>query len=81
MTALLKFIRCALDGSCLVNGGLNKGGCKVVMTNMPASGVVVDFDKPGSPLANDKTRRDFLLAADDTRHSSSWVAALELKRG
>ena len=81
MTALLKCLRCALDGTCLVNGGLNKGGCKVVMTNMPASRVVVDFDKPGSPLANDATRCDYLLVADDTGNSGSWVAVLELKRG
>ena len=37
--------------------------------------VVIDFDKPGSPLRRDETRCDYLVVAGD------WIAPLELKRG
>jgi len=69
-----------IDGGCLVKGGLNKGGCKVVMTGAPVPSLVVDFDKPGSPLETDTTRCDYLLVAEG-EHACGWVAVLELKRG
>ena len=81
MTVLLKSIRGKININCLAKGKLNKDGCKVVMTDMPASRVVVDFDKPGSPLATDTTRCDYLLVAEDKQHACRWVAVLELKRG
>ena len=80
MTTLLGRVRNMIDTDCLVKGRLNKDGCKVVMTNAPAPRLIVDFDKPGSPLAEDVARCDYLLVAED-EHTHSWVAVLELKRG
>ncbi len=81
MTALLKVIRRRIDRNCLVRGGLNKGGCKVVMTGVPPFRLVVDFDKPGSPLPTGVKRRDYFLFAEDKRNRRRWVVVLELKRG
>lgn len=80
MTALLERIRLVLNPSCLVIRSLNKDGCKVSMTNAPALRLIVDFDKPGSPLAQDATRCDYLVIAEG-QQSFGWVAPLELKRG
>lgn len=80
MTALLEGVGREIDEDCLVKGGLNKDGCKIVMTGAPSSRLVVDFDKPGSPLAADATRCDYLLVAEG-EHAHGWVAVLELKRG
>ncbi len=81
MTELLKRIRCKIDASCLVKGGLNKAGCKVAMTEMPATRLVIDFDKPGSPLATDETRCDYLLVVGGGQRECGWVSVIELKRG
>lgn len=79
--ALLNEVRSSINQNCIVIGGLNKKGCKVVMTSMPASRLVVDFDKPGSPLATGAIRCDYFLVAEDKQHACKWVAVLELKRG
>ncbi len=80
MTALLKSVAPMIDRDCLVKGGLKKDGCRVAMTGAPAPRLVVDFDKPGSPLAADATRCDYLVIAEgDGAHD--WVVVLELKRG
>ena len=42
--------------------------------------MIVDFDKPGSPLPVHSTRCDYLLVAG-REHARGWVAVLELKRG
>ena len=80
MTALLEGVRREIDGDCLVEGGLNKDGCKVVMTDAPSPRLIVDLDKPGSPLAADAARCDYLLVAESEK-AHGWVAVLELKRG
>ena len=68
-----------IDRGCLVNGGLNKSGCKVSMKGAPSPRLIVDFDKPGSPL-QDQTRCDYLFVAEDDE-GPGWVAPLELKHG
>ena len=80
MTALLKDVERRIGEDCLVKGGLKKDGCKVAMTGAPAPRLVVDFDKPGSPLAADVTRCDYLVIAEG-EGAHGWVAVLELKRG
>jgi len=42
--------------------------------------VIVDFDKPGSPLGPSDQRCDYLFVAD-AADRDGWVAPLELKRG
>ena len=80
MTALLERVRLALDPGCLVRRGLNKDGCKILITNAPGPRLIVDFDKPGSPLAREATRCDYLLVAEG-QQEFDWIAPLELKRG
>ena len=50
------------------------------MTDAPSPRLIVDFDKPGSPLAANATRCDYLLVAE-VEHADDWVVVLELKRG
>ncbi len=67
------------DEACLVSGGLNKDGCKVVMAGV-SDRIVVDFDRSGSPLATDMTRCDYLLVTrGKSKDMSGWVV-IELKR-
>ena len=80
MTDLVERVRRALDSKCFIKGRLSKDGCKVVMTDAPSPRLIVDFDKPGSPLAANATRCDYLLVAE-VEHADDWVVVLELKRG
>ena len=80
MTALLERARRALDSGCLVKRGLKKDGCKVSMKNVPNQRLIVDFDKPASPLDQESTRCDYLLIAE-IQQNFHWVAPIELKQG
>ena len=80
MTELVATVRGGLNGSCLIVGGLNKNGCKISMENAPRPRVVVDFDRPGSPLASHELRCDYLFIAEGGA-GRGWVAPLELKKG
>ena len=80
MTGLVENVRNTLDQRCLVNGGLKKRGCKVSIKGAPSPRLIVDFDKPGSPLGSHQTRCDYLFFAEDAE-GLGWVAPLELKRG
>ena len=73
-------VREKLDQRCLINSGLNKDGCMVSMQGAPRTRLIVDFDKPGSPLRQNQTRCDYLLVAEGS-DGRCWVAPLELKRG
>ena len=78
--ALLETIRCQVGQDCLVEGRLTKHGCAVNMDNAPDPKLVLDFDKPGSPLQAPETRCDYLVAAE-VGNGPAWVVVLELKRG
>ena len=80
MTGLVQTVRGSLDEGCLVGGGLKKQGCKVSLEGSPRPSLTVDLDKPGSPLALDQTRCDYLFVAE-VDGGPGWVVALELKRG
>ncbi len=78
---LLETVKRRVNEGCRVKkGGLNKEGCKVVMTGAPSPRLVVDFDRPRLPLAAAETRCDYLLVAEG-KSALDWVAVLELKRG
>lgn len=77
---MVKRVRDALDPRCLVNGGLNRGGCKVSMARAPKPRLAIDFDRPGTRLPLGATRCDFLVVAEGG-DGVGWVAPLELKRG
>ena len=69
---LVKAVRRELSSRCLVSGGLNKKGCKVLLRGTPRSYAVVDFDKPGSPLGPEDSRCDYLYVADG-KDDTGWV--------
>ena len=50
MTGLVKAVAGMLDQRCMVSGRLKKEGCAVSLKDAPAPRLIVDFDKPGSPL-------------------------------
>ena len=79
MTGLVDVIRGELDERCLVTR-VKKSGCKVAMTGAPSPRLIVDFDKPGSPLPPSSVRCDYLLIAKGP-DDCGWVVPLELKRG
>ena len=81
MIGMVQAVRDALDDGCLKSGGLNKNGCRVSLDGVPSPRVVVDFDKPGSPLGPSETRCDYLLVAEVKEEGYGWVAPLELKSG
>lgn len=80
MTGLVKKVREKLCSGCLAAGRLTKEGCRVLMTGVADSRLVVDLDKPGSPAPSDAPHCDYLFIADD-ENGVGWVAPLELKRG
>jgi len=80
VTTLPELVRGGIDTRCLVNGKLRKEGCEVKMTNAPAERLVIDLDEPGSPIAANDVRCDYLMIAEDGT-AKGLVAALELKLG
>ena len=79
MTHLVNRARNAISLRC-IGHKLRKRGCTVSLAGAPAPRLIVDFDKPGSPLRSSSTRCDYLFIAigDD---NFGWVAPLELKKG
>ena len=80
MTGLVEEVAPNVDARCIVKRGLSKEGCAVVMTGMPQERLVIDFDKPGSPLQQDATRCDYLCIAE-ADNGDDWIVPLEVKRG
>ena len=81
MTGLVDMIRSELDERCLVTR-VRKRGCKVAMTDAPSPRLIVDFDKPGSPLPSPSARCDYLVVAQgEQAQDCVWVVPLELERG
>lgn len=54
--------------------------CSVDLESAPEPNLIVDFDKPGSPLGKKDVRCDYLFVAD-SEGDRSWVVPLELKKG
>ncbi len=80
MTTLPELVQNEIDERCHVTGKLNKNGCEVKMTNAPAEKLVIDLDKPGSPIPANEVRCDYLMIALDG-NAKGLVVAFELKRG
>ena len=79
MSGLIDAVRAKVSPKCLA-GRCRKDGCRVSLENAPQPRLIIDFDKPGSPLGRQDTRCDYLFIAEG-RNGSGWVAPLELKRG
>ena len=79
MNGVVAAVRAKVDASCLVRR-CGKERCAVLLSGAPEPRLIVDFDKPGSPLGPDSTRCDYLFVAEGSG-GSGWVAPLELKKG
>ena len=58
---------------------MDKEGCSVSLDGAPVPRLIVDLDKPGSPLGPTVVRCDYLFVADDA--TADWVSPLEYTRG
>ena len=79
MVGLLTTVSGKVPKSCLTKA-ISKEGCNISLKGAPSVRLIVDFDKPGSPLAADETRCDYLFLAELTG-KSDCVRPIELKRG
>ena len=79
MTDLVGIIRDKADERCLVSRNLTKEGCRVSLNGAPNQRLIVDFDKPGSPISEQETRCDYLFVADEEKFG--WILPIEVKRG
>ena len=80
MTGLVETVRGKVENTCVRSGRLRREGCTVSLQGAPQLRLVIDFDKPGSPLERQQTRCDYLFVAE-VPAKSGWLAPLELKRG
>ena len=76
---LVESVRAQVAPSVLVRR-CNKSGCNVPLKGVPQPHLVLDLDKPGSPLGQSETRCDYLIVGENSG-KSDWAVALELKRG
>ena len=80
MTGLVEAVRGKVDKACVENKGLKKKGCKISLQGAPRLRLVINFDKPGSPLGQNQKRCDYLFVGE-VPHKRGWIVPLELKRG
>ena len=80
MTGLVDTVRGKVENACVKSGGLRKEGCSLSLQDAPQSRLIIDFDKPGSPLRWRQTRCDYLFVAE-VPGKPGWVVPLELKKG
>ncbi len=78
MTERLSRIEGQLDPRAL-SKKCEKEGCSVSLQGLQSPYLLVDLDRPGSPLRQHETRCDYILFCD--HDSMLHVAALELKGG
>lgn len=80
MKGLVESVQEKVESTCVVRGRLRKKGCTVSLKDAPKPRLIIDFDKPGSPLSKKITRCDYLLIAENAGNPG-WVAPMELKKG
>ena len=80
MTGLVETVRGKVENTCVHSGRLRKEGCTASLQDAPQPRLIIDFDRPGSPLEGQQTRCDYLLVAEDPG-KPSWVVPTELKKG
>lgn len=81
MKRVVEIVSEALDLSDMESNTIRKKGCRISLKNAPKTRLIVDFDKSGSPLAQDQSRCDYLFVADGRKGQEDWIVPIELKRG
>ena len=79
MTELIDAVRNQVSPECLTRK-CSRPGCSVPLKGAPNPRLIIDFDKPGSPLGERETRCDFLFIAEES-NNPGWVSPLKLKGG
>ena len=79
MSGLVDAVRAKVSPKCLARK-CSRDGCGVSLTDAPEPRLIIDFDKPCSPLGRQATRCDYLFIAESVARSG-WIAPLELKKG
>lgn len=77
----IQVLRSRVSDDRLVTGRLNKDGCRVSLQEISQDRVIVDLDKPGSPLSQSDARCDYLLVVEGNSGGPEWIVVLELKKG
>ena len=80
MTGLVEAVRRGIVDSCIEDGPLRRKDCEISLEGAPPSRVVIDFDKPGSPLSEKRRRCEYLFVADRDG-GGGWVVPMEFKSG
>lgn len=80
MTGLVEAVRREIEDSCIEDGPLRRKDCEISLESAPQSRVVIDFDKPGSPLSERRRRCEYLFVADRDG-GGGWVVPVEFKSG
>ena len=76
---MLAAVRSQVPPSCTVES-IRGQGCSVSLDGAPADRLIIDFDKPGSPLAPNQTRCDYLFLAE-LANKPGLIYPIELKAG
>ena len=79
MSGLVAHARDNVDGRC-IDTRIRKEGCSVSLNGVPSDRLIVDLDRPGSPLGPADARCDYLFIAEDGA-GAGWVAPMELTTG
>ena len=78
MTGLAEAVRRKIEDSCIEDGSLQRKDCEISLEDAPQPRVVIDFDKPGSPLGKSQKRCEYLFVADRDG-GGGWVVPMEFK--
>ena len=76
---LVAKIREQIAPTCIHNGRIVKEGCRLSLRDAPRLRLVIDCDKPSSPVDTNQERCDYLFMAE-VPGQPGWVAPLELKK-
>lgn len=79
MSGLVARALANVDGRCVAKR-IRKEGCTVSLSGAPTARLIVDLDKPGSPIGQADVHCDYLFVAEDDA-AGGWVAPLELTTG
>ena len=79
MTDLLQAVGNQIPTSCTADR-VNKGGCRISLHDAPDNRLIIDLDKPGSPLSQNQTRCDYLFLAE-LADKQGLICPIELKAG
>ena len=78
MTGLADSVRRKIEASCIEVGPLRRKDCEISLEDAPQPRIVIDFDKPGSPLGKSQKRCEYLFVADRDG-GGGWVVPMEFK--